>query len=154
VDDPTECKVAYLAVVSHPAGETVAYLIDKFLQRRFAQRRWFAWLRSRLHFGYVVAKLPGSVPAGPLNPNSDHHRWKALLKAAGRDARLHDARHAAATMPLVLGVPQRTVTAIMGWSSTAMAAGYQHVGLLGALLGLLPSLPCRCTAFARGPTSQ
>jgi len=36
VDDPTECKVAYLAVVSHPAGETVAHLIDKFLQRRFA----------------------------------------------------------------------------------------------------------------------
>jgi hypothetical protein len=37
VDDPTECKVAYLMVVSHPAGETVAHLIDKFLQRRFAQ---------------------------------------------------------------------------------------------------------------------
>jgi hypothetical protein len=37
VDDPTECKVAYLVVVSHPAGETVAHLIDKFLQRRFAQ---------------------------------------------------------------------------------------------------------------------
>ena len=55
--DPTECKVAYLAVVSHPAGETVAHLIDKFLQRRFAQRLWFAWFRSRLHFGYVVAKL-------------------------------------------------------------------------------------------------
>jgi hypothetical protein len=30
VDDPTECKLAYLAVVSHPAGETVAHLIDKF----------------------------------------------------------------------------------------------------------------------------
>jgi hypothetical protein len=38
VDHPTECKLAYLAVVSHPAGETVAHLIDKFLQRRFAQR--------------------------------------------------------------------------------------------------------------------
>jgi hypothetical protein len=37
VDDPTECKVAYLVVVSHPAGETVAHLSDKFLQRRFAQ---------------------------------------------------------------------------------------------------------------------
>ena len=32
VDDPTECKLAYLAVVSHPAAETVAHLIDKFLQ--------------------------------------------------------------------------------------------------------------------------
>ena len=30
-------------------------------------------------------------------------------------------------MLLVLGVPERTVMGIMGWSSTAMAARYQHV---------------------------
>ena len=68
-------------------------------------------------------------PTGqPLNPNSDYHRWKALLKSAGvRDARLHDARHTAATVLLVLGVPERTVMGIMGWSSTSMAARYQHV---------------------------
>ena len=49
-------------------------------------------------------------------------------KAAGvRDARLHDARHTAATVLLVLGVPERTVMGIMGWSSTSMAARYQHV---------------------------
>jgi hypothetical protein len=66
VDDPTECKLASLAVVSHPAGETVAHLIDKFLQRRFAQRLWFTWFRSGLHSGHVVAKLPGSVPPHPF----------------------------------------------------------------------------------------
>ena len=33
----------------------------------------------------------------------------------------------AATVLLVLGVPERTVMGIMGWSSTAMAARYQHV---------------------------
>ena len=39
-----------------------------------------------------------SPTGSPLNPNSDYHRWKALLKAAGvRDGRLHDARHTAAT---------------------------------------------------------
>ena len=64
----------------------------------------------------------------PLVPNSDYHRWKALLKAAGvRDARLHDARHTAATVLLILGVPERTVMGIMGWSSTSMASRYQHV---------------------------
>lgn len=64
----------------------------------------------------------------PINPNTDYHRWKALLQKAGvRDARLHDARHTAATVLLVLGVPERTVMGIMGWSSTAMAARYQHV---------------------------
>jgi hypothetical protein len=32
-----------------------------------------------------------------------------------------------ATVPLGLGVPERVVMRIMGWSSTAMAARYQHV---------------------------
>ncbi len=40
---------------------------------------------------------------------------------------MHDARHSAATMLLVLGVPERTVMGVMGWSSTSMAARYQHV---------------------------
>jgi integrase len=60
---------------------------------------------------------------GPLTLNSDYYRRKALLRDAGvRDGRLHDARHTAATVRLALGVPERTVTGIMGWSSTAMAA--------------------------------
>jgi integrase len=63
-----------------------------------------------------------------LNPNSDYHRWKALLRAAGvRDGRLHDARHTAATVLLILGVPERTVMGVMGWSNSSMAARYQHV---------------------------
>lgn len=74
--------------------------------------------------GWIFTTATGQ----PLNLNSDYHRWKALLKSAGvRDGRLHDARHTAATVLLVLGVPERTVMGIMGWSSTAMAARYQHV---------------------------
>lgn len=42
---------------------------------------------------------------GPVHPTVDHEAWKALLRAAKvRDARLHDARHTAATMLLVLKV--------------------------------------------------
>lgn len=64
----------------------------------------------------------------PINPNTDYRDWKSLLAAAGlRDARLHDARHTAATVLLILGVPERAVMGIMGWSSTAMTARYQHV---------------------------
>jgi integrase len=64
----------------------------------------------------------------PLNPNTDYHQWKSLLSAAGvREGRLHDARHTAATVLLLLGVPERAVMAIMGWSTTAMAARYQHI---------------------------
>ncbi len=64
----------------------------------------------------------------PIAPNSDYHEWGVLLECAGvRHARLHEARHTAATVLLVLGVPERTVMSIMGWSSTSMAARYQHV---------------------------
>jgi len=65
---------------------------------------------------------------GPLNPRTDYTEWKRLLERAGvPERRLHDARHTAATVLLLLGVPERTVMSVMGWSSTAMAARYQHV---------------------------
>ena len=37
------------------------------------------------------------------------------------------AGHTAATVLLLLGVPERAVMSIMGWSNTAMTARYQHV---------------------------
>ena len=80
----------------------------------------------------------------PLNPNTDYHEWKALLNEAGvREARLHDARHTAATVLAILAVPTPTAMAIMGWSSAAMATRYQHVldsilkGVAGQVGGLL-----------------
>ena len=51
----------------------------------------------------------------------------ALSEAKVRDGRLHDARHTAATALLILGVPERAVIGLMGWSTTAMAARYQHM---------------------------
>jgi integrase len=74
--------------------------------------------------GWVFARPDGL----PLNPNTDYHEWKSLLAEAGlRDARLHDARHTAATVLLILGVPTPTAMALMGWSSAAMAKRYQHL---------------------------
>ncbi|MCP2340461.1 tyrosine-type recombinase/integrase [Actinomadura rupiterrae] len=73
---------------------------------------------------YVFTKPDGQ----PLNPNTDYHEWKALLETAGlRETRLHDARHTAATVLLILGVPTPTAMAIMGWSSASMAKRYQHM---------------------------
>ncbi|MFE5900004.1 tyrosine-type recombinase/integrase [Streptomyces sp. NPDC056488] len=58
----------------------------------------------------------------------DWAEWKDLLvEAKVRDGRLHDARHTAATVLLILGVPERAVMGLMGWSTTAMAARYQHM---------------------------
>ncbi|MCF3169902.1 site-specific integrase [Streptomyces violaceoruber] len=59
---------------------------------------------------------------------TDYDDWKELLATAGvRDGRLHDARHTAATVLLILGVSERAVMGLMGRSTTAMAARYQHM---------------------------
>jgi len=93
-------------------------------RHRAEQEQWRASARQLWQDGgWVFTSLVGAA-----HPDSDYHRWKALLKEAGvRDGRLHDARHTVATVLLVLAVPERTVMGIMGWSSTAMAARYQHV---------------------------
>ncbi|MEV8509316.1 tyrosine-type recombinase/integrase [Actinoplanes sp. NPDC051475] len=70
-----------------------------------------------------------TTPVGrPLNPNTDYHDWKQILRDAGlRDGRLHDARHTAATVLLILQVHERAAMGVMGWATTSMAARYQHV---------------------------
>ncbi|GAA0439436.1 site-specific integrase [Actinoplanes capillaceus] len=74
--------------------------------------------------GWVFATPTG----GPLNPRTDYDEWKRLLGTAGlRDGRLHDARHTAATVLLILEIAERAVMGIMGWSNSAMAKRYQHI---------------------------
>ncbi len=63
-----------------------------------------------------------------IHGRTDNKHWKDLLREAGvRAVRLHDARHTAATVLLLLGVSERTVMGLMGWSHSSMAARYQHV---------------------------
>ncbi|MEU1290258.1 tyrosine-type recombinase/integrase [Kitasatospora sp. NPDC005856] len=85
------------------------------------------------------SRVPPAPPPHPppLITTQRYHRLRdravgwtdpRLLREAGiRDGRLHDARHTASTVLLLLGVPERIVMAIMGWSSTSMAQRYQHV---------------------------
>ncbi|MGW2525284.1 tyrosine-type recombinase/integrase [Streptomyces sp. NPDC001617] len=70
-----------------------------------------------------------ATPTGRgTSPRTDYDDWKELLDHAKvRDGRLHDARHTAATVLLILGVSERAVMGLMGWSTTAMAARYQHM---------------------------
>ncbi|WP_030180407.1 tyrosine-type recombinase/integrase [Streptomyces sp. NRRL S-813] len=70
-----------------------------------------------------------ATPTGRgTSPRTDYDDWKELLDDAKvRDGRLHDARHTAATVLLILGVSERAVMGLMGWSTTAMAARYQHM---------------------------
>jgi integrase len=66
---------------------------------------------------------------GPIDPSADHRAWKALLTRAGvRPARLHDARHTAATLLLQQGVHPRVVMHLLGHSQIALTLGtYSHV---------------------------
>ncbi|WP_249999989.1 site-specific integrase [Actinoplanes sp. M2I2] len=100
-------------------------LVSLLRQHQIAQqvdRRRAAQLWS--DGGWVFAGPTGN----PLNPRTDYDEWKRLLATAGlRDARLHDARHTAATVLLILEIAERAVMGIMGWSNSAMAKRYQHI---------------------------
>ncbi|MEU0278437.1 site-specific integrase [Streptomyces sp. NPDC006195] len=105
-------------------GPLVAMLrTHKEAQARERRAAGNLWTES----DYVFTKPLG----GPLSPNTDYHDWKKLLDDAGvRDGRLHDARHTAATVLMLLGVPDRVIDQIMGWeagTSSRMRARYLHV---------------------------
>ena len=71
--------------------------------------------------------FPNSV-GRPAEPRDDWAAWKSLCKAAGvRDARLHDARHTAATLLLEQGVDIRVVQEVLGHSTLAVTKRYTHV---------------------------
>lgn len=65
----------------------------------------------------------------PIQHRHDSEEWKALLAAAEvRDARLHDARHTAASLLLAMRVPARVVMQILGHSKYELTmTTYSHV---------------------------
>jgi integrase len=64
----------------------------------------------------------------PMEPRDDWADWKWLCKAAAvRGARLHDARHTAATLLLEQGVDIRVVQEILGHSTLNVTLRYTHV---------------------------
>ncbi|HEX2903441.1 MAG TPA: site-specific integrase [Jatrophihabitans sp.] len=76
-------------------------------------------------YDLVFAQVTGK----PIDPRRDYLDWKALLRRAEvRDARLHDARHTAATLLLTQGVPARVAMQILGHSQITLTLGtYSHV---------------------------
>jgi integrase len=112
------------------AGRRTLVLPDPL---REALRRHQAWQREqRAAAANVWVDGPAFVfarPNGrPIGARSDWEAWKRLLQQAGvRDARLHDARHTAATLLLQQGVAPRVAMQLLGHSQISMTMHYTHV---------------------------
>jgi integrase len=102
-----------------------APLVAQLRQHRQRQRE------ARIHAGslWTDSKLVFTNLVGrPVAPRDHSLHWTAFLERLSiRPARLHDARHTAATLLLVQGVDQRVVMSMFGWTSSAMTTRYQHV---------------------------
>jgi hypothetical protein len=80
--------------------------------------------------GHSVARTcPAAVP---LDVDDRHWRsWKNILRQAGvRDARVHDARHTAATLLIAQGVHIRVVQEVLGHTRVTTTERYTHVATL------------------------
>jgi integrase len=100
-------------------------LFDLLMRHEELQLREREVAGTQWHDGGWMFTQPNG---NPIDPRRDLDEWKAVLgDAAVRDARLHDARHTAATVLLLLGVPDRAVMDFMGWSTVTMKQRYMHV---------------------------
>ncbi|MFF9565779.1 tyrosine-type recombinase/integrase [Leifsonia sp. NPDC014704] len=128
----------YLSRPKTSAGFRIIPLVDP-LRTVIEQRKLAAESEPNPHGllwtadpkGHRELAQPRFLDGSPIDPRADNEAWHAVLARAGvRDARLHDARHTAASMLLAAGVPQRTRMAIMGHSSYAVTMLYEDVDLL------------------------
>jgi integrase len=111
------------------AGRRVVGLPNALLQILYEHRIAQGIERDRARQPWSDGDWMFARPDGhPVTAWSDWYDWKALLVAAGvRDGRVHDARHTAATVLLLLGVPERSIMGVMGWSHPAMTRRYAHM---------------------------
>lgn len=86
------------------------------------------WLSQPMPAAGLQPTARGQPNGRPIGNHADWDEWKTLLKAAGsHDARVHDARHTAASLLLAQGVDQRVVMQILGHSQISMTSRYAHV---------------------------
>lgn len=86
-------------------------------ERLSAGESWDDW-------DLVFAKTTGR----PLDAHEDWEEWKRVCASVGvRGARVHDARHTAATLLLEQGVDIRVVQGILGHATLAVTRRYTHV---------------------------
>jgi len=100
------------------------------LLREHRKRQAAEWLRAGSWWtdhDLVFATRRG----GPIERTEDWRTWKAVLRQAQvRDARVHDARHTAATLLIEQGVHIRVVQEVLGHTRVTTTERYTHVATL------------------------
>lgn len=121
-------------------AELVVHLRTLSAEQERAQGLWVSGPGD----GYLFPTITGR----PTDPRRDYADWRELLETAGvRRARLHDARHTAATLLLTAGLADASVMATFGWGSPTMITRYSHVmdahrrQVAAAMDAALPALP-------------
>lgn len=99
-------------------------LVRILREHRQAQRKARLASRHWVDTGHVFTDAYGK----PVDPRRDWGAWKVLLESAGvRDAKVHDARHTAATTMRALGWDLREIMEWLGHSQISVTTIYTHV---------------------------
>jgi integrase len=112
------------------AGRRTIPIPDQLVQALRAHRDVQAVERTSAGTAWSEQGLVFVGPRGkPIDPSNDYQSWRRLLERAGvPPARLHDARHTAATLLLSQGVSARVVMELLGHSQISLTLGtYTHV---------------------------
>lgn len=119
VEVPVKSKAGrrYIVLPDRLWDMVEAHLERQGKERDFAGTEWH-------DEGWMFAQENGK----PIDPKADRTEWhNVLAEAKVREARLHDARHTAATTLALLEVAPRAAMDFMGWSNPDMMLRYQHV---------------------------
>ena len=117
MDQPKTAKSRRpLALSERMVAQLKAHRTAQTAERLAAGSMW----RGGPHGGLVFATVTG-LPVARRDDWAD-----LLIEARVPHRRVHDARHTAATLALLQGLPEQTVMMMFGWSQPAMLARYQH----------------------------
>lgn len=82
-----------------------------------------------------------ALDGSPIDPRDDNRAWHEVLKRAHvRDARLHDARHAAVDLLYAADVSEAVIGDIVGHSTVTMSRAYRSRGDRGAQRAALEAM--------------
>jgi integrase len=128
LSEPKSAAGRRTIVLPQPLVEALrTHRAEQAKERLKAGTAW--WTAPKAAAGYSW-DLVFRTPLGkPIQHRHDSVAWKALLAGAEvRDARLHDARHTAASLLLAMRVPARVVMEVLGHSKYELTmTTYSHV---------------------------